>query len=335
MRPDSKTSKELAADWIVRRDAGLTPSEDREFSEWLAEGSAHRDAWEQAQAAWRGLTRPSAVYKETVLQELARWETEKRRRRRRRVLPFAAGIVLAAAAAWVIVFRAADHALPAGTAPVFVQKPQQQTLADGSLVQLNAAAEIQVDYTADARRVRLLRGEAHFDVAKDEGRPFVVSAGSLSVEAVGTAFSVRLAPDNMDVLVTKGKVQVSAPLPNEAPAAVLPLSAGQLAVIPLSGEPALPAAAQSVTSEQIDAALAWRTFRVEFSGTPLADVIALFNDKSRIKLRLADPALGVLRVSGTYWINNPEGFARLLENGFNLRAERTGEAEISLRSTAQ
>src|SRR5690242_2232065 len=64
-------------------------------------------------------------------------------------------------------------------------------LKDGSVVTLNTASEIQVNYSEALRSVELIQGEALFDVAKNKSRPFVVSAGDTNVRAVGTSFTVR------------------------------------------------------------------------------------------------------------------------------------------------
>src|SRR3546814_11809300 len=64
-------------------------------------------------------------------------------------------------------------------------------LRDGSAVTLNSNSEIDVDFDEGIRHVRLLRGEALFDVAKDSSRPFVVEADSPRVTAVGTSFTVN------------------------------------------------------------------------------------------------------------------------------------------------
>src|SRR4029077_19161785 len=81
-------------------------------------------------------------------------------------------------------------------------------LADGSKVTLNTASAVHADYTGPERRVTLVRGEAFFDVAKDHTRPFVVSAGSRNVIAVGTAFDVRLQDRRVRVTLVEGKVRV-------------------------------------------------------------------------------------------------------------------------------
>src|SRR3546814_4407377 len=83
-------------------------------------------------------------------------------------------------------------------------------LRDGSAVTLNSNSEIDVDFDEGIRHVRLLRGEALFDVAKDSIRPFVVEADSTRVTAVGTSFTVnRVSGRDVQVLVREGVVELA------------------------------------------------------------------------------------------------------------------------------
>jgi transmembrane sensor len=82
-------------------------------------------------------------------------------------------------------------------------------LEDGSIIWLNSNTEVKVDYSADLRRVSLVRGEAHFEVAKDKNRPFEVYAGDRLIRAIGTAFSVYRLDDRIEVLVSEGKVELA------------------------------------------------------------------------------------------------------------------------------
>ena len=84
------------------------------------------------------------------------------------------------------------------------------TLVDGSVIQLNTDSHIQVNYEKNQRSIVLMAGEAHFEVAKDPSRPFVVKAGDGMVRAVGTAFTVRINPEALKVIVTEGKVALAA-----------------------------------------------------------------------------------------------------------------------------
>jgi transmembrane sensor len=82
-------------------------------------------------------------------------------------------------------------------------------LSDGTLLDLNTNSEIEVDYSLERRKVRLIKGEAFFEVAHNTNRPFIVYAGETSVRAVGTAFVVRLMPKKFEVTVTEGKIELS------------------------------------------------------------------------------------------------------------------------------
>jgi transmembrane sensor len=77
--------------------------------------------------------------------------------------------------------------------------------------------------------------------------------------------------------------------------------------------------------------LAWRSPRLEFSGTPLIEAVALLNRHNRVQFTIEDPVLARLRVSGIFGATNTDAFVRLLEATFNVRAERGRENEIVLR----
>jgi transmembrane sensor len=210
------------------------------------------------------------------------------------------------------------------------------TLPDGSVVDLNAGAKIEVAFTTEERRVRLVSGEAHFTVAKNPARPFIVAAGSVAVRAVGTAFSVQLGDQQVDVLVTEGRVQVAQPESvNPAPSgmrddsmAPLVLLAGQRATIATSASIAPAVAAVSPT--EMERALAWQGVRLEFADMPLADVAAEFNRHNQRQLAV-DPAVAGLRVGGNFRADNVDAFVRLLESSFGVAAELRADGATVLR----
>jgi transmembrane sensor len=219
--------------------------------------------------------------------------------------------------------------------------PGTRTLTDGTVVELNGAAVIVSDYTATERRVRLERGEAHFTVTKDNARPFTVTAAGVNVRAVGTAFNVRLADAAVEVLVTEGQVRLQPPpvpaaLSNsrsaQTPAAAAPertLAARQRAVVSTAPSSAAPEVA-TLTPGEIARVLAWQHRLLNFTATPLGDIVAAYNRRNTTQLVLADPELATLRVSAALRSDNVLGFVQLLETGFGVRAEPRGESEILL-----
>jgi len=336
--PASEAVLEQAADWLARWEGGLSTDEQAEFSRWLLADPQHADAVMELDSVWRFMQKPrhtgqAAIVERAVAARVA--QRDQGRAVRRRAAAWSLG-TLAAAAALAMAFWPGPTAPSAtsGTAVVSVEvKPERRLLADGSVVELNAGAEIAVDFTPQQRQVRLLRGEAHFSVSKDPARPFAVTAGTVSVRAVGTAFDVRLTTAEVGVLVTEGRVEVGRTAASSAhPAETLAyVDAGRRLTVPVEEPPvATPFHAVAVSSEDMRAALAWRGMRVEFTNMPLAEAVALFNRQNHVQLALDGVSLGELRISGVFWADDPEGFARLLEASAGLQARPADNGRIVL-----
>lgn len=264
---------------------------------------------------------------------LAAVERRVRRRRQRRLAAASLALLAAAGATW---FRpASPPAAEVIAAGATVTRPAVQELGEGSRIELNGDARVQVDFSPSVRRVTILQGEAHFEVAHDPLRPFVVVAGGVSVRAVGTAFSVRLAPRDVDVVVTDGRVAVdhAAVDPHVTPVAPLAFVSrgGAVAVRPADLAPEAPApVVVAVTAAELADRLAWRVPRLEFNDTPLRDVIGLFHRHGGTTLRLAAPALGDLRISGVVRADNTAALFQLLRSDHGIEAEHRGGREFVL-----
>lgn len=249
------------------------------------------------------------------------------RRRRQRRLQFAGVAVIALVAAiWQPWLRKnPDVAATAGGQIVLLQ-PERRGLPDGSTVELSPGAVIEVAFSDRARHVALRGGPAHFEVAKDSTRPFVVAAGGVEAQAVGTAFVVDPTAGGVAVLVTEGRVAVART--PEAGAPSQPASTPPLAFVGAGEGVRLPTAAASspavdpVPAQEYAALLAWRVPRLKFSHTPLTRVVAMFNAHGAVSLVLGDEAFGALKVSGTLRADDPESLFRLLHAEVGLIAER-------------
>jgi len=267
----------------------------------------------------------------------------RRRRRARLIATSATALVLFAAIFWSTWRGEREPSSSLIAATVVVLRPETRSLPDGSVVELHAGTEIYVDFTGPLRRVALRKGEAHFQVAKDAQRPFVVVAGGVEVRAVGTAFSGGLGAKRIEVLVTEGRVAVERAVEPEAALSesMAPVAeqsatfgAGDRIVVELTAGVLLPASVPQVTflsPTEIEEHLAWRVPRLEFSGTPLSQVLLMFNQYGRVHLTLDDPALGRLQLSGVLRADNIESLLHLLEGEFGLTAENLGEGIVLRR----
>jgi len=330
--PIPHAMSDAAAHWFARRSAGLPPAAEREFQAWLTSDPQHRVIYAELEAAVQAVSFPGEPHLASATSSQLDIRAQHRQQRRRTFV--LAGIGLAAAAAIVFAFlpaRVPPAGMPAAT---FALRPDRQTLPDGSVVELNAGAEIAVNYTPERRSIELKRGEALFQVAKNPARPFVVTANHLSVTAVGTAFTVKNAATGVGVIVTEGRVAVdridtAAGGPDKA--APLYLDAGSQVEVPVTLDAAVQPVGGKISAEQLAQTLAWRGKRIEFTRTPLSEAAKLFNRENTLQLAITDAAAGDLRVSGIFWIDDPEGFVRLIESGFDLQAESSGNT-IAIRS---
>jgi len=323
-----------AAAWVVRGERGLTAAEQDALSRWLAADRRHGEALRERRWVWRefdriaGLPAPVSAAPDPDL-------LGPRPVRRRHVGWLGRTLATAAAAAAGLWFAAPlapapdkpNTAAPLSTA--LAAPCERLTLGDGSVIELNRGARLAVDFSATLRRVRLERGEARFVVAKDPGRPFIVEAGGVTARAVGTVFNVRLGATGVEVVVAEGRVAVGrgADLSGATPGPVL--AARQSLVVPLLATAPVPAAA-SLTEAELAARLAWQPQPLDFSDAPLGDVVAELNRRNPVQLILGTAALRERRINARIRSDNIEGFVRLLESGFDLRAEWRGETEIVL-----
>lgn len=334
-KDDAATVAATAARWVLRHDRGLTAAEQDEFSHWLAADRAHGAAFAEHRAGWDELDRLVGLQTSVAAMPDPDLLAPSRREfaaTARRYSPW----LLAAA---VVLGFFALRPRPAPPLPVpaaLFARIEQRTLEDGSSISLNRGAIIAVEYSAAVRRVRLVRGEAHFTVAKNPARPFVVSAGGVDVRAVGTAFNVQLGATAVEVLVTEGSVGVersdrSAPHPAGAPAPSLHLRAGEQTAVPLVATPAAPTPpVAALTPPEIEARLAWQPRMLDFTAAPLAEIVTVFNQHNPVQIVVSDPALGAVRLSASFKSDNLEGFVRLMESDFGMRAERRDARSIVL-----
>jgi transmembrane sensor len=327
------SAHDQAAAWFARqRVAPLSESEEAEFATWLKFDAAHATAWSEYERIWDRIETVRDDPRMLAIREDARRHAVRRigaRRTRSLAVALAASVVVGIAIWWggdgtgdrpnagVRVAQTPTNPAPSSDlireAATQVGERSLLVLADGSKVTLNTASAVRADYTGHDRRLVLVRGEAYFEVAKDPTRPFVVTAGSRQVIAVGTAFAVRLQDRQVRVTLVEGKVRV---IPTATPG-------WQSASDRSSAEPVMLVAGSALVAdasgaehvERLDTARAtsWRSGKLIFEGERLADVVAEMNRYSTEQLEISDPKLAERQVSGVFEPAEAHAFAKALE----------------------
>jgi transmembrane sensor len=249
------------------------------------------------------------------------------------------GLIAAVAAAFAVVFFGWNLHRHRSTLPppteVIAAHYETRILSDGSILELKGDSHLRTRFADGERSIWLLRGEAHFHVAKDAERPFVVYAQGASVRAVGTAFNVRVADQQIEVVVTEGTVRVAPPGADASDADfTYALAEYQRTVVTKPSADQTPPSTpkvQRVSPEDIPRLLSWRPAKLEFSGALLGDVVNAFNKRNRTQLVIADHALALRPVELSFQSDQLDAFVRTLQLAFNVRVERSGEHQIVLR----
>jgi transmembrane sensor len=292
-----------AAKWAVRLDAGALGDEQSHFDAWLSGNRRRRGALLRAQAALSLMVAPTPAERASAVTSL--------RPDRRRLF---AGIGAAAAAMGALTLI---PILSGRRYRTDVGEIRRLPLEDGSLAAINTDTELEVAFQPRARNVRLDKGEAWFQVARNPARPFVVTAGAVRVQAIGTAFSVRRRSMGVEVLVTEGAVEVS------SGKAVVPtrVSAGSQIFVSDTGQPARPLHRPL----EMDRALAWRDGQIALDGDTVSAAVGEFNRYNTRKIVVTDPRLDGRRIVGWFHTNEPESFARAVALSEKADINETGD----------
>ncbi len=353
---DAEQIERDAYAWVQRRHDGLTAQDEQEFQAWLEADERHREAYAQFQAGWdrfeplaaETAAREAQKVDEVLLSMAATTERPRagwwHRSLVHPVLSYAA-IAACLAMAWAL-WSVNRHPSAPLTIPALCE---QRVLPDGSIIELNRNADVTVDYSGTERRIRLVRGEANFTVAKNHDRPFIVTAGSVQVRAVGTAFNVRLGPSAVNVVVTEGKVRFYAPKvaestpgtavsPPPSESGTIPfdmeqstlLEVGQKATVPLAAASPAPSVV-NLAPAQLEQELLWQPKILDFDNASLAEIVAEFNRRNPVHLVIDQDSTAERRMTANFRSDNMEGFVRLLESNFGIIAERVGDHEIRLK----
>lgn len=303
IRRDLTTTREssaaidgVAAGWAARADRGPLSAEDQQALEaWAAEDPRRAGAYARALAVSAHADRARALGEDFAP---ARHPVAVAASRRRFLAT--GGALAAATVIGVVGYQALSFK---GRLVTRKGDIRRAPLADGSAVTLNTDTAIRTAFNAEIRRVELLRGEALFDVAKDPGRPFVVTAGKVRVRAVGTSFTVRAHDDGeIEVLVREGVVEVWRGLGG----APLRLGAQTATKVDAAG----PLRALSVAASTVDSATAWRQGQIDLDGLTLGEAAIEFSRYSDRRIVVDDPAVARLKMTGLFSASDPDGFAR-------------------------
>lgn len=308
---DALNIEACAAAWLERRDSGQWSAADQDaFDKWLAESPAHTVTYWRLEGAWTSADRLSVLRAPEL-----DWEMPARRK-----FPLPALLGIAAA----VVLIAGIGTLGAR----YMLRPHERTystevggrelvtFADGTQIELNTNTSLRARMTTAERTIWLDRGEAYFQVKHNPAQPFIVYAGNRRITDLGTKFLVRSNPARLEVALIQGRVRVGS------------ADASSQGILLVPGDEAVATATSFAVTKQsqqhLSDQLGWRNGALTFRYTTLAEAVKELNRYNSRKLVISDPAVGNLKIYGTFQLRDVDVFARAVRDALGLRVSDNG-----------
>lgn len=300
-----------AAVWVARLENGeLTAEQQAEFDSWLHAAPEHALVLARYRELHASLAAQIPVLMDATEVNAVVAQASRLHRFRRAMVPAlvtAAALAFAAVTWWMM--------------PTQIETASRErravVLEDGSRIELNARTSVEVMLGRSVRRVKLLHGEAMFQVARDPAKPFIVETPQGAVRVTGTVFNVREGGGAaVEVTLLEGSVQLTAAQQPEHPVVLAVHEQGVIAGESIARRTLTPDDAQNVT--------AWRTGQAAFTALPVREALARFAAYHPGVITV-DESAAAFRVGGRYSLDDLAGFLAALEQALPVSVLR-GEA---------
>ncbi len=337
--------RDRACCWLARLDAGPTEKDIEELGAWLDQSPEHKEMLLEMAEMWDNFG---------VLSDLApvfpleQYQPPIKRNNPRKALVAAAASILLGVITLGSLFNfkafhmpvASDMQQVAARVQSYETRIGEQStvmLVDGSSMILNTNTLLEVGYSSTERVVRLKSGEVHFEVAKDETRPFRVYAGGKLIQAVGTAFAIQHLDDGIEVTVTQGEVSLQKTqemVGNEIAEldpvqdAPVSLTAGEMAIVSVEAEIL---EVRRLMADEMEIRLSWRHGMLLFQENTLEEVIKEVSRYTQVVIE-ADEAIKDIKVGGYFKAGDIDGLLIAMRENFNVDAQYITDNSIYLVS---
>ncbi|MCK9636830.1 MAG: FecR family protein [Methylobacter tundripaludum] len=286
------TTQDQALAWFARLQDSKTSQRDRaEFADWLAASPAHQAAYDKVARLWQSQALNVALSQYAAIPLPQKQQKPPPQR-------WAAAACIVLASGWLLLGSGLIERWQAD-AVTATGEQRRIVLADGSAVTLNTDTALAFNTIGERRGVKILSGEAYFEVQPDKTRPFIVETEQGTVRVVGTRFSVKTGgATQVDV---ESGIVVCAGLRGDS----RQLTAGQHTSIAGQG-------VAGITPVDTGRAFAWLNGRLIFQDQPLAEVIAELDRYHPGAIVITDAKLGQTRVTGNYKLEDTAAIVRAL-----------------------
>lgn len=192
-------------------------------------------------------------------------------------------------------------------------------LPDGSNVWLNekSTLEFEKNFSGDAREVAL-KGEAYFEVRKDDQKPFLVHTGNVTTKVVGTSFHIKskTAMDTTEIRVISGKVLFFSDV---SPERGVTLKAGMKGIYLSSSD-----SVYAIIYTE-DNALAWQHKKLIFNNSTIDEVLEQLRNHYKVDIKVKEDSILNCKFTSTFENASIHDILNVLVLSLNLQYVQEGD----------
>jgi transmembrane sensor len=309
--------KEAARHWVVYLHSGHTePEQLAKLEAWMASNPDHAEAFREFEQLFQDLTHPGWIEDEKLLpvpppsarSTFPKWLQ-------------AAALVLVVGFLGVgfAVFSTSD--VPSPTETVFqtaIAELREVHLEDGSIITVGARSRLETHFTDAFRIVSLPEGQAFFNIAPDSSRPFYVEVGTMMVRVVGTKFDIKNDDGTMRIAVADGIVSV---MKADAPSTIERALQNVDKSVLRAGDQLLVSSSEPTPEKSTiepEKTSPWREGWLSYENASLSEIVSDLNRYRDASIVLADPALGDLRITAAFGVDQTDQFIAVLHSTHDI-----------------
>jgi len=310
-----------ALQWFVRLRSGHATSADRRrFALWIRADARHQKEFEACSRLWGDLDAAKPLLGEELADMARDWEYTDQTSVREAGWGWNSARISALLAMVVAVVIAGGWWFGAGLEMAEYQtaKGERRTvfLPDGSMLTMNTGTAVRTEFSPLRRSVLVREGEVLVAVSHADRRRFEVLSGGRVIRDIGTQFVVRRQDQQVKVTVVEGAVEVQR-FDGEAPEQSWQLlTAGQQLSYEQRG------ALSPVGHASLAAVTAWVDGKIIFEDRPLSEVLQEVGRYQSGEIRILDPRLAGLKVSGVFGVRDRAGLLVALERALPVAVSR-------------
>lgn len=309
--------------------------EEKAFLEaWLAENEDNRQYAEELRMVWEFADIDEPEIPENIVEEdyhrlmdrITRLEDEvgseeKRYHGALSFYKYAAIFLLLMLTAWTAYHFYRDDDPLANAEPAIAlqldDQLQMAVLPDSSRVFLKGNADFSYQGSSLSRQLTL-SGQAFFEVARDDQRPFLIYLEEATVKVLGTSFLVKaVSGDPTEISVESGQVEI------QHQGQHFHLEQGEQLIIQPGREPRL-------QLNEDPNYLSWKDNQLVFRQTPMKDVLMAIERHYGISISLDSPNILNCSFTGTFEDAEPDYLLKILSNSLGISTEWTGVRKLRI-----